>query len=452
MKKCLTKSSLIVFCLLVVATTIVPGKASAAFNANNLMDDSVFNNSTSMNAGQIDAFLNARPSSCISTNNGFSAPNVVGYNPSQGFLYGSNVSAGTVINNAAKAYDLNPQVILATLQKEQSLVTGGAGCHYDTPPVQNPCPNPPYGSHPTCIVACQYPGGCVYIAMGYDCPGYCVPGSTGFSKQIVKAAWKLKFVQQRSLGNYNWNIQKPGWDNSDDPVSNYNGYMTQGFLKRNASSSFANFDGFRPVNNNSVSVHLDTGATASLYSYTPFLSGNQSFVSKFESWFGPVSGNAIGQYAYRLYNSGRRDHNFTAIENQREGIKGLGFKDDGIGFKVSPTQEAGMVPIYRMYNGRITDYWMIPDGINRYWAIVHGGYRDEGVAFYAYPANSGSSGSICPNGQAIFQLWHGGAGNHYYTTSQDARYWSLIYGGFVDDRSANYNSDWQGSSAFCVPY
>ncbi|HZM63964.1 MAG TPA: hypothetical protein VFB59_02415, partial [Candidatus Saccharimonadales bacterium] len=129
---------------------MIPAQTHAAFNQNNIMDDSVFDNTNSMDAGQIDAFLNSFPSSCISTNNGFSTPNVVGYNPSQGFLYGSNVSAGTVINNAAKVYDLNPQVILATMQKEQSLVSGALGCHYDMPPVQNPCP---VAGKPACVAA-----------------------------------------------------------------------------------------------------------------------------------------------------------------------------------------------------------------------------------------------------------------------------------------------------------
>src|SRR4051812_22649868 len=99
-------------------------QAQAAFNANNIMDDNVFDNTSTMNAAQIDAFLNGFPASCISTNNGFSAPDPTGYSPGTGFTYGGNVSAGTVIYHAAKAYDLNPQVLLATLQKEQSLVTG----------------------------------------------------------------------------------------------------------------------------------------------------------------------------------------------------------------------------------------------------------------------------------------------------------------------------------------
>lgn len=289
-----------------IATLLIaaPLTASAAFSPNNIMVDSVFNNSGTMGVAQIDAFLNSFPNSCISTNRGFVSPDVIGYNPSQGYLYGGNVSAGNVITHAAQAYDLNPQVILATLQKEQSLVSGSAGCHYETPATLNPCPDPPYGTNSTCVPACQYSGGCVYIAMGYDCPYYCVPNSTGFSKQIIKAAWKMKFVQQRSLGNYNWNIQKPGWDNSDDPLTSYDGYMTQGLLKRNASSSYVNYDGYRPVNNNSLSVHLDSGATASLYSYTPFTSGNSNFVSIFEGWFGstqtniPFAWSYQGQWAY----------------------------------------------------------------------------------------------------------------------------------------------------------
>lgn len=451
MKKRLLLSFVAIF-LSLLMTVVNPATLSASFNQNNLMSDFIFNNSTSMNGAQIDAFLNAFPSSCISTNRGFSSPDVTGYNPSAGFLYGGNVSAGTVIAHAAQAYDLNPQVILATLQKEQSLVSGSAGCHYETPPTQNPCPDPPYGTYTSCVTACQYAGGCVYIALGYDCPYYCVPGSVGFSKQIIKAAWKLKFVQQRSLGNYNWNVQKPGWDNSDDPATPYSGYMTQGVHKRNASSSPAAFDGYRPVNSGGLSVHLDTGATASLYSYTPFTSGNTNFVNLFEAWFGSVFGNEIGQYAYRLYHPGRRDHNFTAREDQRDGIKGLGFRDDGLAFKVGKTQEEGMVPIYRMYNGRLKDYWMIPDGPNRYWAIVHGGYADEGIAWYAYPSNTGTEGSICSQGQAVFAMWNGGAGDHYYTTDENARYWQIIYGGYIDDRSSNYNSPWQGSSAYCIPY
>src|SRR5574338_185778 len=144
-------------------------QVSAAVNYNRLIDDFVFSNSSKMSAAQIDSFLNSFPSSCISSSNGFKAPEPIGYTPSGGFKYGGNVSAGQVIYVASKVYGLNPQVILATLQKEQSLVSGGAGCHTNTP---NPsstfrCDLYSNGTMYDCTNACPYSGGCVPIAVGY---------------------------------------------------------------------------------------------------------------------------------------------------------------------------------------------------------------------------------------------------------------------------------------------
>ena len=298
---------------------ILSPKAKAASMPNLIIDDVVFNDYTSMTSTQIDAFLNSFASSCISTNNGFSSPDVTGYNPSQGFTYGSNVSAGAIIYHAAQAYELNPKAILATLQKEQTLVTGELGCHPeyqgDAPQfyswaqnssctgVGSPypdCANVTCGRNTTysdCSYACKY-NGCIQVAVGYDCPGFCKKNSAGFSKQIIKATWFLKFVQQRSLGNYNWNIQKPGWDNSDDPLTPYDdGPMTQGTLKRCASCTATYYDGWTTINGQSV--HMDSGATVALYRYTPFQSGNQKFVNIFEGWFG---GTVSAQY-YTCHNA-----------------------------------------------------------------------------------------------------------------------------------------------------
>lgn len=238
-----------------------PASVHAGFIANNLIDDSVFDNTATMNAAQIDAFLNGFPNSCISTNNHYQAADPTGYSPSTGFTYGGNVSAGTIIYHAAQAYDLNPQVIISTLEKESSVVSGSASYH------------------------------CTYLntSMGYDCPdsGSCPRNpatESGFSKQIIHAAWLMKFGEQRSEGNTGWSIQKPGWNNSDDPSTYYGGPMTQGTLSRCASCSATYFDGYTSIDG--TSVHMDTGATATLYWYTPHFHGNQLFVSIFESWFG----------------------------------------------------------------------------------------------------------------------------------------------------------------------
>ncbi len=244
-------------------------RATASFNANNLLDDYVMENANSMSAAQIDAFFNAFPNSCLSQNNGFSTPDPTGYAPSTGYTYGNNVTAGAALAHVADGYGINPQVLIATLEKESSVVTGNASYH------------------------CQY----INTAMGYDCPdsGNCPQNpatESGFSKQVVHAAWLLRFGEERSEGNTGWAEIHGNWNNSDDPGTCYGGPMTQGYRKRCSSDANAvYYDGYTTIDGSSV--HLDTGATAALYWYTPHFHGNQLFVSIFESWFGPTTGGGF---------------------------------------------------------------------------------------------------------------------------------------------------------------
>jgi hypothetical protein len=290
--------------LMLVLTILVPlaeSSASAAtdsgFQSNDIIDDSVFDNTSSMSASQINTWLNSNfPHSCISTNNGFTAPDPKGYSPSGGFTYGSNVSAGQIISDAAQTYGLNPQVLLATLEKEQSLVSGGAGCttlRY-TAAVGYGCPD----------------GGAEYSYSGVDL--YSINGAevtsvsdtcvntaakSGFSEQVIHGAWLLKFGEQRSQGNVNWDVQLANspengdsWDDSDDPQSCYSGPMTQGTYQVCPSGSSTYYDGYTTIDG--TSVHMNDGATAALYWYTPHFSGNENFYSIFNSWFGSSTGDS----------------------------------------------------------------------------------------------------------------------------------------------------------------
>jgi hypothetical protein len=285
MKKILLSLSAVLIFLAVSITLLHPSPAHAAFNANNLIDDLTFDNVNSMSPIQIDGWLNTYfPSSCISTNHGFQAVDPIGYSHSSGYIYGGNVSAGQVIYDAAQAYGVNPQVLLATLQKEQSLISGGAGCS-----------------------TLAYAG-----AMGYGCPdsgtthtwtgvslytlngttvtsvsGTCVNGASivGFSQQVINAAWLLKFGEQRSEGKTSWAVIKGAWDNTDDLARCYGGPMTQGSFKRCPSDPSPTFyDGLVTIDGSST--HMDNGATAALYWYTPHFSGNQHFDSIFNQYFG----------------------------------------------------------------------------------------------------------------------------------------------------------------------
>ncbi len=280
------KRVLIFAWMLVASSALIVGidfyKAQAGFDRNNLMNDTVFENTSTMSAGDIDAFLNRYPNSCISTSRGFSSPSLTGYSPSTGFTYGGDVSAGNVIKTAADVYGLNPQVILTTLQKEQSLVTGNDGCtvrRYSAA-MGNGCPDN--------IQEFSYSGFTLYSINGNPVTrvdSTCVnrESAVGFSRQIITATWKLKFWQERSRGHVNWAVVKPGWDNSDDPPTCYSHNMTEGWRQRCKDGPTNYYDGLYTIDNQTT--HMDTGATAALYTYTPHFHGNQNFVSIFEDAF-----------------------------------------------------------------------------------------------------------------------------------------------------------------------
>ena len=52
----------------------------------------------------------------------------------------------------------------------------------------------------------------------------------GFTQQLIRAAWLLKFGQERSLGNTSWAIISGSWNNTDDLSACYGGPMTKGNL------------------------------------------------------------------------------------------------------------------------------------------------------------------------------------------------------------------------------
>ena len=274
--------------------------ADADFNQNNIMSDAVMNDYNSMTANDIDTFLNSFIYSCISTNNGFAAKLPTGYNPSSGYLYGDYASAGQVIHAAAQAYQINPRVLITTLEKEQNLVTGRNSSTFCGNPSDQTGQNKyaaavGYGC-PDGGVTYSYSGLSLYRRNGVVATSVstCVNSSAkaGFSQQLIRAAWMLKYSQERSLGNTSWAIITGSWDNSDDLTSCYSGPMTQGTFKRCPSGAAAYYDGYYTIDDSSV--HLDTGATAALYRYTPHFHGNQLFVSLYEQWFGSTVVTVVG--------------------------------------------------------------------------------------------------------------------------------------------------------------
>jgi hypothetical protein len=365
------------FITITIATGMpIPKKASAAFNANNLISDNVFDFSNSMNAAQIDEFLNTFQNSCIRPASGFEAKIPAGYSPSGGFVYGGFGTAGQVIETAARAYGLNPQVLIVTLEKEQSLVTGrdnfNGYCnngdeHKYTAAVGYGCPDSG--------TTYNYSGLSLYRRNGVERTNTgttCVNSASkaGFSQQVIRAAWLFKFGQQRSLGNVNWSVQQGSWDNSDDPATCYGGPMTQGTFKRCSSSTPTYYDGLITIDN--LSTHMDTGGTAALYWYTPHFHGNQVFVSVFEQWFSSTQApssctgkEAQGSTVLRFYNPRTFEHFYSAYTCDISFLQRVGFIFEGSVFNTTDCNLSFAQPVYRYYNPQTGLHMWTTDNVSQ---------------------------------------------------------------------------------------
>ena len=271
-----------------VANKNTKALSSSDFNAGRIIDDVVFRNKNSMSVQQIQDFLNAKVPTCDRNHTGFTGASGTVYSPPWTCLkeYNENpnnlqnnigqfnadgspyqvsggISAAQIIWNAAQQYNINPQVILATLQKESGIITD------------------------TWAASWQYK-----TAMGYGCPdtgpnnsANCSANYFGFYNQVNDAAWQ-----------FNQYIINPSSYNFQRGVTRYIQYSPD-------------------VNCGGSNVAIQTASTAALYNYTPYqpnvgaltgLSdsspgstvscgayGNRNFFWYFNSWFGPTTRSLV---------------------------------------------------------------------------------------------------------------------------------------------------------------
>ncbi len=355
------------------AVSMPAQKPAEAYSNSNMIDDMVFDNSASMSTADIQNFLNQFPNSCLKSYSD-------AY-PNDYFSYGSNVSAATVIRRVSDLWGINPQVMLTKLEQEENLVTGNAGCplYRYVSAVGFNCPGPTRNA--------VYNGTPIVTCVQND-------ANMGFSRQVTKGAWLLKWGKERALGNLSWLVP-------DDANYYYGGPMTQGTFKRSASSPAVYYDGYWN------GVHLDSGATASLYNYTPYL--NQAFPSIFEGFFGVGSTTSCGRFSpdnvFRAYFPRTGEHFYTQSCTEWLSTTRSGAIAEGIAFR--ETTSPSSVPLYRL---------IIPNGKHYYTAnlaeknalVSTGLYRLEGVAYYVEPATK-------PNYSPVWQLRNDRNGDHFYT-------------------------------------
>lgn len=237
-----------------------PTTKAASFEPGRIIDNSVFNNKNSMSVTDIQNFLNTKVPTCDTWHT--AGPSAQGAVPPWICLKNYNEngkSAAQIIWEQAQNFNINPQVLIVTLQKENGLIT-------DTWPY-------PW----------QY-----RTAMGFACPdnGTCDPAYYGFTQQVYQAARHFRNFYDL---NPNWSIPfRPG----------------------------INYIKWAPYNNETKldtcggnNVNIQNRATAALYSYTPYQPnsaalnnlydngdacsayGNRNFWRDFNSWFGSTLGN-----------------------------------------------------------------------------------------------------------------------------------------------------------------
>lgn len=236
-----------------VVLTALATPARAAYNSNNLIDDGRFTNYTTMDESAIQNFMNARNSGLKDY-----------VDPSVG------QSAARIIRDAAWDFGINPQVIMATLQKEQSLMT-------------NPSPS----------------ASNINYAMGYGCPTTGSCSYPGFYQQIRNGSWQLRFNMHRASGNNGTWVGPTGqtWGNPAILYAcrNATSYYSTGLFPGRTVTFYAHTNGQAYAN-----VAIANAATAAMYCYTPhvynpsgnpvYYSGSYNFVSFYEQWFGPTQG------------------------------------------------------------------------------------------------------------------------------------------------------------------
>lgn len=234
------------------------------WNAGRIIDDTVFTNSSSMTAQQIQQFLDSKVTSCDTMgaktseygggtrrqwaeSKGYSAPFTCLKDYSE-----NGKSGAQIIYDASAEFGINPQVLLVLLQKEQGLIT-------DTWPL-----------------ALQYRS-----ATGYGCPDTapCDSEYYGLTNQVRWAARMFRSIMNVS----------PGWYTPYTTGNNYIRWSPTAScggstvnIENRATQALYNYTPYQP-NQAALNADYGTGDGCSAY-------GNRNFYLYFRDWFGNTTG------------------------------------------------------------------------------------------------------------------------------------------------------------------
>lgn len=236
----------------------------SGFKPDKLIDDRVFSDSKTMTAADIQKFLKDKNSILADTSSSFVSQlkEPVSNQSLKETLKDPNASSTTprtaaeLIYDAAKSTGLNPQVILVTLNKEQSLITGRQTSTAEQ--IQR----------------------ALDFALGFGCPDSqpCGDIYRGFYFQLFGGVDAENNRYLGAAGSLMKSFETPGgrgpW---------YNGGISKVGDTIVLNNTVGNYEGVQPQQ----TITLGNSATAALYRYTPHVfNGNYNFWRFFKMWFG----------------------------------------------------------------------------------------------------------------------------------------------------------------------
>ena len=333
------------------AQTDITKASLAGFTPGNIISDAVFTSKNTMTEGQIQAFFNSKVSTCQSGYvclKDFRITSVT--RPADAYCSGytgaANESAARIIYRVAQACNINPQVLIVMLQKEQGLITH------------------------------TWPSDWRYnIALGQGCPDTapCDPNYIGFFHQIYGAARQMQiYMEGRWFQWYapgrTWNIlYNPNTACGTSPV----------YIANKATSALYYYTPYQP---NAAALRAGYGEGDGCSAY-----GNRNFYNYFTDWFGSTqtpSDEAAATLAIQgeyLAQGGASGLGAVASDVMRVDANGGGYAR---AFTAGSVYWTGTYGAKTVWSGQLRDYYFSRGGSEGIigWPVLNQGPLSRGVA------------------------------------------------------------------------
>jgi len=225
----------------------------AGFNPGNIISDAVFTDRSTMTEAQIQTFFNSKVTNCRAGYTCLKDYRTTSVTRAadkycRGYAGAANESAARIIYRVAQACDINPQVLIVMLQKEQGLInhTWPSQWRYDA-------------------------------ALGQACPDTapCDPKFVGFFHQIYGAARQMQIYME---GRYfQWYKAGQTWQIQWHPDRARCGTGPV-YIANKATEALYYYTPYQP---NAAAMRAGYGTGDSCSSY-----GNRNFYNYFTDWFG----------------------------------------------------------------------------------------------------------------------------------------------------------------------